>query len=255
AVSVITRTRQIGAVGRIPPAACKYKDSVCRYCEKKGHLEKACLKKKKDGKAELSSIYTCQRTSSIVIPSELQHTLNWKGQPITFEVDTGYGDSFIGKQQWTKLGEPPLRPLNVEVPWLNLLGREAIQKLKLSVDNFLQQSVNTVFEQLSGDKGLQEECKRICDQFPDIFKPEFGILKDIKLEVQFKEHAQPVFCKPRTVLFAIQQDLYFSFICIYEVMLFTLKYSFVRRRFRHYSNTSIVDYVAQHAARIYLIYN
>ncbi|ELU09250.1 hypothetical protein CAPTEDRAFT_200729 [Capitella teleta] len=50
---------------------------------------------------------------------------------------------------------------------------------------------------LFGDEALQEECRKICDQFPDILKPELGKLKDLEREVQFNETIeQSVFCKP-----------------------------------------------------------
>ena len=102
-----------------------------------------------------------------------------------------------------------------KVPTLNLLGRTAIKQLGLSVDAMLQgttptftsQDVNNVFSHLPRDKRLQEQCRKVCDEFPDLFKPELGKLKDFELEVKFKEDAEPVFCKPRAVPFAIQQDL------------------------------------------------
>ena len=40
-----------------------------------------------------------------------------------------------------------------------------------------------------------------------MFKNELGKLKDFELEVKFKAGAKPVFCKPRAVSFALQEDL------------------------------------------------
>ena len=40
-----------------------------------------------------------------------------------------------------------------------------------------------------------------------MFKNELGKLKDFELEVKFKADAKPVFCKPRAVPFALQEDL------------------------------------------------
>uniref|UniRef100_A0A5S6QRA0 RNA-directed DNA polymerase n=1 Tax=Trichuris muris TaxID=70415 RepID=A0A5S6QRA0_TRIMR len=51
------------------------------------------------------------------------------------------------------------------------------------------------------------ECKKLCNQFSDLFKPELDCLKDFELEVSFKPDAKPIFCKPRTVPFAILEDL------------------------------------------------
>ena len=45
------------------------------------------------------------------------------------------------------------------------------------------------------------------DQLSKLFKPELGCLKDVELEVQFKSDFKPVFYKPRTVPFALLEDL------------------------------------------------
>ena len=46
-----------------------------------------------------------------------------------------------------------------------------------------------------------------CQEFLNLFKPELGCLKDFKLEVAFKPEATPVFRKPRTVPYAMLDDL------------------------------------------------
>ena len=46
-----------------------------------------------------------------------------------------------------------------------------------------------------------------CQDFPDLFKQELGCLKDFQLEIQFKPDSKPIFCKPRAVPFAFQEDL------------------------------------------------
>ena len=223
---------------------CRHKESTCSHCQKKGHLEKACLQKKKGSKPVVRSIYSCQQT--FCLPAEELHvTIQLEGHPVKFEVDTGSGDSFIGKDAWREMGQPSLseprrqyksasqHPLPVlgiltktadqgdvalefnvtKQPRLNLLGRRAIQQLGLSVDALLglkhseNEEVNNVFDHLKPDTALQQRCKVVCDEFPDLFKPELGKLKDFELEVCFKEEAKSVFCKPRSVPFAIQEDL------------------------------------------------
>ena len=54
---------------------------------------------------------------------------------------------------------------------------------------------------------LLKACEQLCDEFPSLFSPGLGVLKDFKLDVKFKEDATPVFCKPRTVPIALQEDL------------------------------------------------
>ena len=64
-----------------------------------------------------------------------------------------------------------------------------------------------MFDDLKPDEKLQKECRKLCEEFPDVFKPELGKLKDFELEVKFKAEAKPMFCKPRTVPFALKEDL------------------------------------------------
>ena len=42
---------------------------------------------------------------------------------------------------------------------------------------------------------------------PNIFSPGLGLLKDFDVDIKFKVDAKPVFCKPRTVPLAVQDDL------------------------------------------------
>ena len=42
------------------------------------------------------------------------------------------------------------------------------------------------------DLVLQQACEQLCTEFPDLFKPELGYLKDFQLEVKFKPVAKPV---------------------------------------------------------------
>ena len=68
-------------------------------------------------------------------------------------------------------------------------------------------TVNAVFDNLKTDETLQAACTKLCEDFPDVFKPELGCQRDFELEVKFKEDSKPIFCKPRVVPFAIQEDL------------------------------------------------
>ena len=101
-----------------------------------------------------------------------------------------------------------------ELPELNLLGRGAIKQLGIPVDNLMQKNIlgsstvcRAVFEDLEPDRKLQNECRKLCEEFPDVFKLDLGKHKDFELEVKFKAEAKPMFCKPRTVPFALQEDL------------------------------------------------
>ena len=106
-----------------------------------------------------------------------------------------------------------------KIPDLNLLERNAIQTLGISVDNALGlRSIESQAKRKGVEAGhpatsdepyvsLQRDCQKLCDEFLDLFKPELGCLKDFELEVKFKADAVPVFHKARPVPFALRDDL------------------------------------------------
>lgn len=102
------------------------------------------------------------------------------------------------------------------LPNLNLLGRGATRKLNIDVTSLLGNDhssdlVHAIKEDADikdfPDVELQVQCKNLCQEFADLFKKELGCLQDFELEIAFKPEAKAVFCKPRTVPFAIQEDL------------------------------------------------
>ena len=101
------------------------------------------------------------------------------------------------------------------LPRLNLLGRTAIRNLGIDILSLLRgtgkdlsgQGVYAVATQDPIDRELGEACRKLCGEFPELFKQELGCLKDFELEVKFKPDATPVFHKPRTVPYAVLDDL------------------------------------------------
>ena len=94
----------------------------------------------------------------------------------------------------------------------NLLGRDSIATLGISVDsvmnkslcNDMKETVHQVSNYVKHDMTLQSACEQMCQNFPDVFKPELGCLKDFELDIRFKNDTRPIFCKPRPVPFALQ---------------------------------------------------
>ena len=108
-----------------------------------------------------------------------------------------------------------------KVARLNLLGRDAIVRPCINLPALLgitsvlpsiegsngAKTVLPILKDLKPDVALQEACKRVCQDFPDRFKQELGCLKDFQLEIQFKLDSKPIFCIPRVIPFAVQEDL------------------------------------------------
>ena len=98
---------------------------------------------------------------------------------------------------------------------LNILGRTAICDLEVDVLSILKGSNSTtpstgiyvIKKDDQSELQLREACQKLCKEFPDLFKQELGCLKDFELEIAFKPDATPIFHKPRTVPYALQEDL------------------------------------------------
>ena len=152
---------------------------------------------------------------------KLQLPIKIEGRKIvTFEVDTGAADNFLGNTALSELGEPRLQEstqqfksasqdklpilgivnlqvetndisgssqeilgFNVtEISKLNLLGRNTVKQLGISVDTFMKESCknatcHTVFEESKPYRKLQEDCQNLCNEFPELLKPELGKLR------------------------------------------------------------------------------
>ena len=190
-----------------------------------------------------------QDTPRLEVPVRIQD------KEFTLELDTATSGNFVSVPIWKQLGKPKLEDVShqyesaskhnlpvlgtfmgktkdpktgkegqvsyivTKIPDLNLLGRNAIQALGISVDTVL--GVKSIASQVKSEDAkqcspttpdatyasLQEDCQKICDKFPDLFKKELGCLKDFELDVKFKSDAKPVFHKPRPVPFALRDDL------------------------------------------------
>ena len=89
---------------------CPHIKSTCHFCQKMGHLQSVCLKKKKEdrGSVKIISRHALRTDKSINSILQLKQLVWVCGQQLTFEVDTGAGDNFCSKDLWKKLGVPAL---------------------------------------------------------------------------------------------------------------------------------------------------
>ena len=162
-------------------------------------------------------------------------------QTYSIEPDTVAGGNIISTKVWESIGKPKLGTTNVSyhsatnhsieiigscclnvavpnsavtsklifsvttLPKLNILGREGIKKLNISLDDILYRNNRTISRVYTKD--FKAECKKVCADFPNLFKNELGVLKDVELEVQFEPNATPLYQKPRSVPFALLDDL------------------------------------------------
>ena len=234
---------------------CDKKGHLKAVCQKKQRQEQGRSSHnpvKRITKAELVKAIlgeVCQDTPRLDVPVTIQD------RQFIMELDTATTGNFVSLPVWKQLGKPKLDDVRhryesaskhnlpvlgtfmaetkhpvtgkqssipyivTKIPDLNLLGRNAIQTLGISVDNALGlRSIESQAKRKGVEAGhpatsdepyvsLQRDCQTLCDEFPDLFKPELGCLKDFELEVKFKADAVPVFHKARPVPFALRDDL------------------------------------------------
>lgn len=243
---------------------CRFKDSTCHYCGIKGHIQTACLRKKKGLKPPSNKADGAKKTYSIRGVKDdynpIMQQVSIRGQQCLFEVDTGATCNIMTHSTWRDIGKPSLLKTSAlvrnasgqDVPVFgtltvpitvantqkekpidfyvcgkmqhNLLGLPAIHKLQVNALDMLNQrngipdtdnednggpTPNFICQltKSTGASALQAACQQLCKEFPELFKEELGCLKDFELEVKFKKDAKPIFCKPRSVPFALMDDL------------------------------------------------
>ncbi|XP_014663412.1 PREDICTED: uncharacterized protein K02A2.6-like [Priapulus caudatus] len=203
---------------------CRFKNAICNFCKKQGHIEPACMQKARDARHPVKQI-THELVNMVMADDDsmpkLEVPIEIQGINHVVEIDTATNGNFVTENFWKKLGKPKLekpkwrfesaskhdlpvlgtftgtttlpgsgfkhdiRYIVSTVPDLNLLGRAATDRLGISVDNAMQSAkreVNAVFDDLPTDKRLQAACRKLCDQYPDLWKDELGCLKDFELE-------------------------------------------------------------------------
>ena len=172
----------------------------------------------------------------------IYQTIRLNDHRIKFEIDSGASDTFCCEATWQTLGKPTLQPVTIryqvaegsplpvvgqfqstasidgkspdvtfpvivtKVPNLNLLGRLAMMKLKLTnlTDHFREnlssaESTATIehVTTTGPENSLHAACIQLCGEFPTLFESDFS------LDIRFKPEAKPIFKKPRPVPFSI----------------------------------------------------
>lgn len=226
-----------------PRDKCYFREAECNFCKKKGHIEAACRSKQDKRIKHITSVKTVQQQDPQIRVDVTQngkcHSFQvdtgartnfmslqrWKaiGKPplrqTTAEYRSASGHTIpILGTVWVdsslQVGETTLAPKQLEFTVtklnLNLIGLETVLENGISMDSLLHKpSRNAPVCTISGSdhKSLQEACQQLTREFPNLWKDELGCLQDFQLEVKFKPDTKPVFCKARTVPFAIQDDL------------------------------------------------
>ena len=171
--------------------ACPHIKAICSFCKKTGHLQSVCMSRLRDNsklvKQQMKLVHKVQCSVS-----PIYQTIRLNDHRIKFEIDSGASDTFCCEAKWQTLGKPILQPVSVQyqvaegsplpvvgqfqstasidgkspdvtfpvivtkVPNLNLLGRLAMMKLKLT--NLTDHLADTSFD---GEE-MEDDVDSVC---------------------------------------------------------------------------------------------
>ena len=170
---------------------CPHIKAICSFCKKTGHLQSVCMSRLRDNsklvKQQMKLVHKVQCSVS-----PIYQTIRLNDHRIKFEIDSGASDTFCCEATWQTLGKPTLQPVSVQyqvaegsplpvvgqfqstasidgkspdvtfpvivtkVPNLNLLGRLAMRKLKLT--NLTDHLADTSFD---GEE-MEDDVDSVC---------------------------------------------------------------------------------------------
>ena len=171
--------------------ACPHIKAICSFCKKTGHLQSVCMSRLRDNsklvKQQMKLVHKVQCSVS-----PIYQTIRLNDRRIKFEIDSGASDTFCCEATWQTLGKPILQPVTIQyqvaegsplpvvgqfqstasidgkspdvtfpvivtkVPNLNLLGRLAMMKLKLT--NLTDHLTDTSFD---GEE-MEDDVDSVC---------------------------------------------------------------------------------------------
>ncbi|UYV64975.1 K02A2.6-like [Cordylochernes scorpioides] len=205
--------------------ACPHKSKACYKFKKIGHLSKVC----KAAKDALKNRYVQEQILSLKGETEAKVTLTLDGNVLKCVVDTGSPITLMPKTIFKKFWKVKLFPTSKNLKTLcnnpnKLVGErdvfveEAGKKLRLIVvdEGFPEvllgrewlKFFNINYSKLLNVNNISESCiDSLIESYANLFNNDLGCLKDVKLNICIKRDAAPVFCKARSLPFAMKKKV------------------------------------------------
>ena len=222
---------------------CKFKDAICHFCKKAGHIAAACRKKQSTlsethvvnttpiEKEEYSLYNVDNKSSTQQQPIKVQVKMN--GKDISMVLDTGAGVSIINEltmrtvitdnptklqpadhmklTSYTGQTIPVLGLLNVTTQYKGQSAQVPIVVVAGEMQNLLGRNLLTEFKLDWGEimlvRNRDPVHAQLMEEVPDVFKEGLGELKGMKVNIHVKDDAIPRFHKARPVPYAMKQKV------------------------------------------------
>jgi hypothetical protein len=121
-VMAVSRFECYNCLGPHTKAKCRERLHTCQKCNKEGHNEKYCQKRReRHTNVVISRVSASDALSSDPVAS-LKMTVDVSGTPIEFVIDSGSEVTCISESDWFRLGCPPLKPCHTRA--VDIMGRK-----------------------------------------------------------------------------------------------------------------------------------
>ncbi|XP_046972866.1 uncharacterized protein LOC124539615 [Vanessa cardui] len=237
AVQTTPNLRMCFRCGNRHPGECWFINAVCRYCKKRGHIEKICIKKKKSTNRSVSyteecddylnGIYNVQSTSRIP-PIEVE--VFFFDMPVRMQVDTGASFTLINEYTWNMLRQRlpcnKLQQVQLSLRTWNETPVHILGQVTVPVQyKDIEQSLDVIVAKGSGPNLLGRDwlaplniimninfisnedflqMERLISKYEEVFKDGLGTYRGQPVTIHTKPGTNPKFLKARPVPYAIK---------------------------------------------------
>lgn len=217
---------------------CKFKNSICNKCGKKGHIAPVCMSKQK---TEYKKVYKNKKQNNNIDVVETIYDISGQiktdnskslivveinNKTFKFQMDSGASISIINLKTYEQLNSPKLLEtkrilygfgkkiipilgeLHVNMKCGNCEKKVILVVVNTSAgDNLFGFDLFKTFGfQIKQINSVSEKdngrLKELCEEFSDVFELSLGTVKDFKASVRLKPDAQPKFFRSRPIPFA-----------------------------------------------------
>ena len=223
-------------------STCRFRNAKCHRCGKIGHIQTVCRSQStavvQSAHSADSAVVTLSPTQEVKDIPPMLRLVNLPSfsRQLRLVVDSASPITFVNSKTWSDLDRPKLQPtkrvlgafesqaihpmgcflteiscdgypkdpvmlqIYVSHNGINILGCDGLTKLNISITPDKYGSVAAIEQEPGIPKALQD----VMNVNSKIFKPELGHCVTVKATLILQEGANPKFCKPRKLPFALK---------------------------------------------------
>lgn len=206
------------------PNTCRFQTATCRYCSKVGHIERACITKKRNRSSTQEDVKTIFNITQGTEP--IIHKVQLNEKDCKMEIDSGAGQSLISQRTFETLwprssSRPTLKPcktlfrdyqqntiatMGTCMVHVRFQNREALLPLVVTEGNAASLLGRNWFE----DLGIQvkintiEESEDSITGYADIFEEKLGTYRGSPVHLDLDPSIRPIALRARPLAYALR---------------------------------------------------